>query len=146
MQARPWGPSCQDGFDSGAGAYRGVLNDLRPCIRAGRRPHKRESQTTQTKTETEVWKPPKVGTGIKYLQNRDSVRLPQDTANFQFWTTGRNLGLNGPKMGEQTSFWGKGRTKHNKKAAHTFPGWILSMNRDTKRRWRQTQSCPALFF
>ena len=38
-----------------------VPNDLRPCIRAGRQPHKRGSYATQTQTKTKGWKPPKVG-------------------------------------------------------------------------------------
>ena len=37
------------------------MNDLRPCIRVGRQPHKRASCATQTTTKTKGWKPPKPG-------------------------------------------------------------------------------------
>ena len=86
-----------------------------------------------------------VGTGGKCLWNRDSVCLAQDTVSFRFWTTGHNLGTNGPKLGQQTPFGGKIRTKHDQMAAHTLLKWIRSMNGEAEPHWRLSQSFQAPF-
>ena len=87
---------------------------------------------------SEGWKPPEVGfdTGKMCRQNQHSVRLAQDTANFRFWITGRNLG-------PQTPFEGKKRTKHDKRAAPKLPNWIMSTNGDTKPRRRHAVPEPS---
>ena len=78
--------------------------------------------------------------GAKCPQNCTSVRLARDTANFWFWTARCKSDPNGTKLGQQTPFTGEEETIHDKKAAHTLPEWILSMNRDTGPLWRLTQS------
>ena len=80
------------------------------------------------------------GTGNRCPRNRDLVLPAQDTANSRFWTAGCKLDPNRPKLGQQAPFEGKSWLKDGKKAAHTFPEWIMSMNGDSGPRWRLSQS------
>ena len=82
-------------------------------------------------------------TGKKCLWDCDLVCLAQGTSNFPFSVVGYNRGPEPAQIGP--TFWGKIRTKRNRKAAQMFPKWIMSMNQDTVPRWRFSQSHQAPF-
>ena len=86
----------------------------------------------------EVWKPPNVGVGKGKQCPRgcDSVRLARNVASFRIRTAGRNPGPDTLKLGQQTPF----KDKDDEKAAHTLPDWMMSVNADTKPRWRLSLS------
>ena len=79
-------------------------------------------------TKSEGWRREKVQFGLsspKYVQFSVLDRGTQS----------------GPKRANRHHLGGNIRTKHDKKAAHTLPAWIISMDEDTKPLWRPT--CPV---
>ena len=154
--ARWWGPPSRDGFDSGAGVHREVLNDLRLCIRAGRRPQRHESYAIQTKTKTKGWKPQKVGDC-----NREQCpwscnwsHVAQDEAKSRIWRFEPKMGFEGrqnsakwPKMAHSTPHAGSPTTGPDGQAgAKTqVQGCVWAILRDrTHKKWGAVPQRSAL--